>query len=104
MLHRFRIRTLLFAVALAAVLLALNDRRVKFEGIAEQHRRDAVRGRPVRILSFRPRVGVPILSPRHEWHDAMADKYSRAARYPWLPAGPDPPEPELLPSGASGEP
>jgi hypothetical protein len=27
------------------------------------------------------------------WHEAMADKYERAARYPWLCVEPDPPEP-----------
>jgi hypothetical protein len=26
------------------------------------------------------------------WHDAMARKYRQAARYPWLPVMPDPPE------------
>ena len=28
-----------------------------------------------------------------EYHEAMALKYERAARYPWLPVEPDPPEP-----------
>ena len=28
------------------------------------------------------------------YHAAMARKYERAARYPWLPVEPDPPEPE----------
>jgi hypothetical protein len=29
-----------------------------------------------------------------EYHDSLAIKYERAARYPWLPVLPDPPEPE----------
>jgi hypothetical protein len=29
------------------------------------------------------------------WNTAMSRKYERAARYPWLPVPPDPPEPEL---------
>jgi hypothetical protein len=28
------------------------------------------------------------------WHGALKRKYERAARYPWLPVAPDPPEPE----------
>ncbi len=27
------------------------------------------------------------------WHAEMSNKYERAARSPWLPVGPDPPEP-----------
>lgn len=30
----------------------------------------------------------------HEWNRAMALKCRRAARYPWLPVEPDPPEPK----------
>lgn len=30
---------------------------------------------------------------RADHHAAMARKYERAARYPWLPVAPDPPEP-----------
>ena len=28
------------------------------------------------------------------YHSALTQKYERAARYPWLPVAPDPPEPE----------
>jgi hypothetical protein len=31
------------------------------------------------------------------YHRALRLKYERAARYPWLPVGPDPPVPEPLP-------
>jgi hypothetical protein len=30
----------------------------------------------------------------NSWHTQMAEKYRRAARYPWLPVEPDPPKPE----------
>ena len=30
----------------------------------------------------------------NDWHVALAEKYRAAARYPWLPVVPDPPEPE----------
>jgi hypothetical protein len=39
------------------------------------------------------------LTPHYE---SLRLKYERAARYPWLPVSPDPPMPELIPSGASG--
>jgi hypothetical protein len=28
------------------------------------------------------------------YHESLARRYERAARYPWLPVEPDPPEPE----------
>ena len=31
---------------------------------------------------------------RFDYHQMMVDKYNWAARYPWLPVAPDPPEPE----------
>ena len=31
---------------------------------------------------------------RANHHAAMAHKYEHAARYPWLPVKPDPPEPD----------
>jgi hypothetical protein len=34
------------------------------------------------------------ITPRLAYHATMARKYERAARYPWLPVEPDPPEPE----------
>jgi hypothetical protein len=30
----------------------------------------------------------------HDWAVGLMEKYRRAARYPWLPVEPDPPEPE----------
>jgi hypothetical protein len=31
---------------------------------------------------------------RVDYHESLASKYKRAARYPFLPVKPDPPEPE----------
>jgi hypothetical protein len=36
----------------------------------------------------------PVLDRRTIHNRAMADKYWRAFRYPWLPVAPDPPEPK----------
>jgi hypothetical protein len=53
---------------------------------------------------YRKQVSVPLLDPFHipaarrqgliSRAEALAVKYRRAARYPWLPVEPDPPEPE----------
>ena len=42
--------------------------------------------------------------PIIEYDAAMARKYRRAARYPWLPVEPDPPDPDWFPSGVNDEP
>jgi len=42
--------------------------------------------------------------PIIEYDAAMARKYRRAARYPWLPVEPDPPDPGWFPSGVNDEP
>jgi hypothetical protein len=39
-------------------------------------------------------AGPPFVPAMGEYHDAMRIKYERAARYPWLPVEPDPPEPK----------
>ena len=37
--------------------------------------------------------GHPLVPSMARYHEAMRLKYERAARYPWLPVAPDPPEP-----------
>jgi hypothetical protein len=53
-------------------------------------------------------AGWPALDPSDrpiiEYDAAMARKYWRAARYPWLPVEPDPPDPDPFPSGVNDEP
>lgn len=46
-----------------------------------------LKGEPVKPGDFPSRA-------RNEWHILMAEKYRLAARHPWLPVAPDPPEPE----------
>lgn len=46
----------------------------------------------LRLESFRQSLA--LARRRTAYHAAMARKYRRAARYPWLPVAPDPPEPE----------
>jgi hypothetical protein len=42
----------------------------------------------------RSREDLVRLPKKIAYHAAMAHKYEHAARYPWLPVEPDPPEPE----------
>jgi hypothetical protein len=109
-LPRFRLRTMMILVAVVGVIAGIGivgeRRRARFSELADQHRLQVVnvlegptdydgefRGDPdVLNLEMRPVTGVVRL--RDLWHMAMARKYRRATRYPWLPVEPDPPEPE----------
>jgi hypothetical protein len=44
-------------------------------------------------LSRRADPGEQSAYSKADYHDAMGSKYYRAARSPWLPVEPDPPEP-----------
>jgi hypothetical protein len=98
---RFRLRTLMAAVAVAGVGLGLwtglHRRARRFQGLAEYHRMRSTAG--VSPLNPRGPTVVNFLweetpRARASWHSAMADKYTYAARSPWLPVAPDPPPPE----------
>jgi hypothetical protein len=99
---RFRVRSLMVAVAVIAVALGslfwLSKRHDRFVRLAAQHSSAASRleyqlvaeeqgwgnqgryKRPQRILDL------------VRWHDRMSAKYARAAFRPWLSAPLDPPE------------
>jgi hypothetical protein len=64
------------------------ERHDRFGRIAAQHR-----GVVPKLPAMKP-SGMPEKDWRlFEWHQSMAGKYERAARYPWLPAEPDSPGP-----------
>lgn len=107
---RFRLRTLLIAVAVvsaAAGMMALRRRSGRLAEVAatyraawQQHRDARDRGIPIFVMDD---AGVPAptrrLTDREadrwiEYYDARASRYERAARYPWLPVEPGPPPPE----------
>jgi hypothetical protein len=60
---------------------------------------ESLQGRAIefRYLHWGPATpDVPIMQAhyrRSEYFEALQRKYERAARYPWLPVAPDPPEP-----------
>lgn len=105
---RFRIRTMMIAVAVVAACLGVAHRRSQLLGLAEYHRSQQV---PItekqawiepgpwstiyeaggKWLSFKE---VQQLERLNDWHAALSSKYKEAARYPWLLVEPDTPEPK----------
>jgi hypothetical protein len=114
---RFRLRTLLAAVAVVGVICSvppqLRARRAEFERRALEH--------GLEEHAWLDRAGGPVIycklahvserqieadyarrGPRAWWayrvaihHRRLSEKYARLARSPWLPGEPDPPPPEL---------
>jgi hypothetical protein len=86
------IRRLMVIVALAAAILAgcavVTRRRARFERLASYH---LSRTGPAHWTSF---SGTRYDTAKGQWHHVLGVKYSDAARHPWLPVAPDPPEPE----------
>ncbi len=99
---RFTVRRLMVAVAIVAAVLAgleaLRMRRAEFQRVSVLHRRHLLTlGRWELLDPVAQRADEEAQArgdPRKSWHLHLADKYRRAARYPWLPVAPDPPEPE----------
>ena len=89
---RFTVRRLMVLVAIVGLVLAagswLYRRTTRMKSTAAFHEQacfEALMIGPDCIL---------VESPRSRFHDELAKKYHRAARYPWLPVAPDPPEPK----------
>jgi hypothetical protein len=90
---RFRVRTLLAAVGLVAVLCwaaMMGLRSYVYHRLASHYsleervwRKSTARG------DWRPEVG----SERVDYFTQLAEKYRRAMWRPWLPVAPDPPAP-----------
>lgn len=90
---RFTVRRLMVAVGVAAIgmgsLVEIGRRRDRFARLAARHQ--TLTGCTYRHLGT---GGVAFAFPKGgPWHDALARKYRHAARYPFLPVPPDPPEP-----------
>jgi hypothetical protein len=106
-LPRYRLRTLLIAVAVVALgmgtIVGLARPRESYLRQATQHRKlsnDArlyVMSIDHRYLHWGPsepeRTEMAAYERRGDYHAALQAKYERAARYPWLPVDPDRPEP-----------
>lgn len=98
---RYTVRRMMVVVLIVAIMLAthvtLQRRRVRFERLSHYHIQS------IRIESFcscapsEPEES-DVLSDKALrqalWHLKLSRKYGEAARRPWLPVSPDPPEPE----------
>jgi hypothetical protein len=97
---RFTVRRLMIAVAVVGISIGCAvGRRTAFLARAEGHRvRSGVfvyhNADGTSLWEIVGRDGSRISEARRSYHKDMLWKYQRAARYPWLPVWPDPPEPE----------
>jgi hypothetical protein len=84
---RFTVRRLMVAVAIIAVATYTGLvvwRIVTYSVRADAHARHLNSGHSFKYDS----------TDLIRWHERMRFKYENAARNPWLPVGPDPPEPK----------
>ena len=91
-LPRFRLRTLMVAVAIMGLACggeAMRRRRAAFLARAEWHE-----GRSLDPGLIFTKEGDLLAAKPWAYHRDMAAKYEQAASRPWLPVPPDPPEPE----------
>ena len=84
---RFTVRRMMVAVAIVACIFRAIERRKRFLRIVDSHRSPDWR-------FLRHPGDTNYVSTLARWHDEMQAKYEFAARYPFLPVAPDPPEPE----------
>jgi hypothetical protein len=107
---RFTVRQVLVAVAALALLMAAGIEAVRQMRIARAYRQMAVYHASWRDFCLAEaeeyRAAVAARPASRDWsrseahqralaqyHDSQASKYRLAARSPWLPVEPDPPEP-----------
>jgi hypothetical protein len=102
-MRRISIRMLMALVAIAAFAMAgvmMVRRSNEFRAITEEQA-DAERASMEYADDARGERGDPQRVARGEqmatYHRGLRIKYERAARYPWLPVAPDPPEPDPEP-------
>ena len=96
---RFTVRRLMVVVALAATVMGsvtyLKRRSVQFRAI---YLKQAFKAEEWHYLwgKLETRRDSRSVNPftKYKFHNFMAEKYDLAARRPWLPVNPDPPEPE----------
>src|SRR5262249_51267935 len=95
-LPRFRVRTLMIAVAFVAITsgtMLMWHRSCEYDRRAKYHAM-ILTGLIVvdgKIAGIRDH---DLSEAEREYHDQLLGKYDRAARNPWLPVEPDPPPPE----------
>lgn len=101
---RFTLRRLMAVVAIVAVLLRGGLAGAKMIRLSREYRARAAGfavATPPSCVRWGSAYGSPrwarwmrLQQRRREYREQIIAKYERAARYPWLPVEPDPPEPE----------
>ena len=98
---RFTVRWMMVVVAIVAAIVLtaifLNRRSDEFWGRAAYHQGGEAMSRAVAFRARRLNDDVRLIAHAEQMeahHRALKLKYERAARHPWLPVAPDPPEPE----------
>ena len=90
---RFTVRGMMSAVAVVAALIGagigLSRRRERFLARAALH---GVEIGPAATVHYS--FNDDRAMRWRTWHARLVEKYERAARHPWLPVAPDPPEPK----------
>ena len=112
-LPRMTMRRWMMAVAAIGLMIGggvvLKQRRDYFLSLAQSHQKEVAsstaRGNALKSR-FGGTAGMTVeeitrlhddyerMMDRADHHASLARKYEEAARYPWLPVEPDPPEPE----------
>src|SRR5205085_237360 len=109
-LPRFRIRTLMVAVTGAGIILGCLQMQRRRASYLDRAHRFADESRGMSNMLATPDCTVWYGTPEEieryqrearayeirlaEYFDELSKKYEYAARYPWLPVAPDPPEPQ----------
>ena len=89
--HRFTVRRLMVAVVIVGIVLGVTiERRNRFRRLAARHRAEF----EVLWRQTNPFTTTNLIWNRVERSESLIRKYERAARYPWLPIGPDRPDPK----------
>ena len=81
---------------LAGVAIELQRRRARFHAIAARNRAKEINPQfPYLSITYKEWESLTKRWPRlRPYYAAMRKKYEFAERYPWLPVGSDPPEPQ----------
>ena len=98
---RFTVRRMMIAVAIAGALLGLlayarglQDRSADYQRLATEHQFQSFLLTGYMVTNgTNNETSRKFDSELRSHHDRIRFKYERAARYPWLPVDPDPPEP-----------
>jgi hypothetical protein len=101
---RLRLRTLMLAVAAAALLLWAAMMGVRSYVYARRARAFAAQEQAWRQIGARSRGWTKAAAEIADYYALLARKYHRAARSPWRPVGPDPPAPGVRDDAAVSPP